>query len=65
MIGEAFRHGKAIGGWGDAELALCAAGCGPEDAGVVLGDDPIAVLDAVVTLLGEHRVWNRFPAVSS
>jgi len=65
MIGEAFRHGKAIGGWGDAELALRAAGCGPEDAGVVLGDDPSAVLDGVVTLLGEHRVWDRFPAVSS
>ena len=64
MIGEAFRHGKAIGGWGDAATAFGAAGCDPVDAGVVLGEDPTAVLDEVVTLLGAHRVWERFPVTS-
>ncbi len=64
MIGEMFRHGKAIGGWGDAEVALVAAGCDPVDAGVVLGEDPASVLAEVIALLGAHRVWNRFPAMS-
>ena len=65
MIGETFRHGKAIGGWGDAATAFAAAGCDPVDDGVVLGDDPTAVLDEVVTLLGAHRVWERFPVTSA
>jgi catalase len=61
MVGEMFRHAKAIGGWGDAELALRDAGCEPDAPGVVLGDDPTAVLDQVIELLGAHRVWERFP----
>ncbi len=65
MIGEMFRHAKAIGGWGDAGATFAAAGCDPVDAGVVLGDDAAAVVDEVITLLGAHRVWERFPATSA
>jgi catalase len=60
MIGEMFRHGKVIGGWGDAEDAMVQAGCDSGDLGVVVGADPTQVFDEVVTLLGHHRVWDRF-----
>ncbi|GGM74976.1 catalase [Lentzea pudingi] len=59
MIQEAFRHAKAIGAWGTGRAAVEAAGCtGP---GVVLDDDASKVLADVTTLLGAHRVWERFP----
>jgi len=60
MLAEAFRHAKALGGWGNAEEALTLAGCPSEAPGIVLADDPSAVLDQVVQLLGTHRVWERF-----
>ena len=60
MVQECYRHAKAIGGWGDAKVALEAAGCG-SGVGVVLGDDPATVFGEVHTLLGSHRVWERFP----
>ncbi|MFI9586672.1 catalase [Streptomyces sp. NPDC052236] len=60
LVGEAFRHAKAIGGWGRGRLVLSAAGA-EGAAGVVIDDDPRAVLGSVVELLGKHRVWDRFP----
>jgi catalase len=60
LVGEAFRHAKAIGGWGRGRLVLSAAGA-EGAAGVVAADDPRGVLDSVVELLGRHRVWDRFP----
>ena len=62
LLSEAYRHGKALGGWGDALSALEAAGLPSAPAGVYVGDDPADVLAAVVGLLGSHRVWERFPA---
>jgi catalase len=62
MLAEAFRHAKAIGGWGAAEQALALAGCATDTPGVVFGEEPAVVLERVVQLLGEHRVWARFPA---
>ncbi len=62
MVSEAFRHGKAIGGWGGVETALQAAGITDAAAGVVLAGDGVSVLEQVTQLLGEHRVWDRFPA---
>lgn len=57
LVAEAFRHGKAIGAWGRGTAALEAAtATGP---GVVVGDDPVAVVDEVLALLGGHRVWER------
>lgn len=62
LVGEAYRHAKAIGGWGDSARVLAAAGCAVDAAGVVHGDDAEAVLAEVTTLLGAHRAWERFPA---
>ena len=63
MIQECFRHAKVIGGWGNASVAIEAAQvAGP---GVVLGTDPATVLGEVTTLLGAHRVWERFPTAIS
>ncbi|MDT0407718.1 MULTISPECIES: catalase [Streptomyces] len=64
LLGEAYRHGKAIGGWAGAEAALTAAGV-PQDApGVVLGGSGTEVFEQLTTLLRSHRVWDRFPAAS-
>jgi catalase len=60
MVQECFRHSKAIGGWGTARVALEAAGCATA-TGVILGDDPTTVLGKLTKLLGNHRVWDRFP----
>jgi catalase len=65
MLGEAFRHAKPIGGWGDAHNALAAAGCNSNAPGVVVGEEPSAVFDQVSDLLASHRVWERFPATAA
>ncbi|AXX29905.1 Catalase [Actinosynnema pretiosum subsp. pretiosum] len=62
LLQEAFRHAKAIGAWGGGVAALEAAGVPVDAVGVVTGDSPSAVLGSVVDLLGEHRVWDRFPS---
>ncbi|MEU2427716.1 catalase [Streptomyces sp. NPDC007851] len=62
LLNEAFRHGKAIGGWKGAEAALEAAGIPADAPGVVVGDSGTATLAEIVGLLGAHRVWERFPA---
>ncbi len=59
MLGEAYRHAKVLGGWGDAAVAFTAAGCA-DGLGVVLGADADQVLAEVQELLGLHRVWDRF-----
>jgi catalase len=61
LLAEAFRHCKAIGGWGQAETAFAAAGCPPSAAGIVLGDDAVQVCNEVAGLMTKHRVWDRFP----
>ncbi|MCU7826839.1 catalase [Kitasatospora sp. DSM 101779] len=61
MVGEAWRHAKAIGGWNGAERALRAAGIPADAPGVVLGDDGESVLGRITDLLAAHRVWDRFP----
>jgi catalase len=62
LVSEAFRHGKAIGGWAGAESILAAAGVPAESPGIVTGEDGAGVLEGVSELLGRHRVWERFPA---
>ncbi|MFJ6442740.1 catalase [Streptomyces sp. NPDC091649] len=62
LLSEAFRHGKALGGWGEVAGVLEVAGAPATRAGVVLGDRPDAVMDRIAELLAAHRVWERFPA---
>ncbi|WP_030453565.1 catalase [Herbidospora cretacea] len=62
MLNEAYRHGKPLGGWDGAADAFASAGIPPGAPGVVVGEAGPEVLGEVVTLLGGHRVWSRFPA---
>ena len=60
LVNEAFRHGKAIGGWGEAGAVLAAAGVDVAAPGVVVGDGSQDVLTALEGLLAAHRAWERF-----
>ncbi|MBB5958158.1 catalase [Saccharothrix tamanrassetensis] len=53
LIEETYRHAKTIGAWGPGTALV---GTGP---GVVTGDGPTDVVQEVLTLMGEHRVWAR------
>jgi catalase len=61
LVEEAYRHAKLIAAYGAGVDALTASGC-PAGVGVVSGEDPQEVLAALLEQLGEHRVWQRFPA---
>ncbi|MFC7716605.1 catalase [Nonomuraea recticatena] len=65
MMAEAYRHGKPIGGWDGAMEALALAAIPTGAAGVLLGDRGDEVLTEIVRLLGQHRVWDRFPAAAA
>jgi catalase len=62
LLSEAYRHGKALGAWNGAERVFQEAGVPDGAAGVVVADRADSALQQVVTLLGSHRVWQRFPA---
>ncbi|ALE93792.1 catalase [Arthrobacter alpinus] len=59
MVAEAFRHAKAIGGWGSTQDVLKAAGVDVDAEGIVQGN-PDEVVPALATLLERHRIWQRF-----
>ncbi|MDH2414601.1 catalase [Nocardioides sp. CER19] len=59
LVQECFRHGKAIGVWGDGSESLTAAGVDPSGPGIVNSSAPLEVLSEVSTLMGAHRVWER------
>ncbi|MFD8595989.1 catalase [Kitasatospora sp. NPDC059646] len=61
MLGEAWRHAKALGATPAARRALDAAGIAPDAPGVVVADDTGALLDGLTGLLAAHRAWDRFP----
>ena len=61
MVGEAYRHAKAIGGWTEPQHTLEAAGYVYGAPGVVIGEEPQTILEELTALLGQHRVWERFP----
>ncbi|MFF4185143.1 catalase [Streptomyces sp. NPDC001691] len=61
LLTEAYRHGKAIGGWGDARDMFEASGIEEGEAGCVLGDSGPGVVERVTRALAEHRAWDRFP----
>jgi catalase len=62
LLGEMYRHCKAIAYLAAAEGALAAAGIEEDAPGVVAADDAAAGVAALADLLGTHRVWDRFPA---
>ncbi|WP_030960355.1 catalase [Streptomyces sp. NRRL S-378] len=62
LVTEAYRHGKAIGGWNGADRLLTSAGITANEPGIALADTGTAALDAVREALGEHRSWDRFPS---
>lgn len=65
LLGEAYRHGKAIGGWHGANRLFEAAGI-PDDApGIVTAADGPTALRHLAALLSTHRVWSRFPTPAS
>ena len=62
MVGEAYRHAKALGGWTEPGHALEAVGYVYGAPGVVIGEEPQTILEEITGLLAQHRVWDRFPA---
>ncbi|MFJ6785869.1 catalase [Streptomyces yangpuensis] len=62
LLAEAYRHGKAVGGWNGAEQLFEVAGIHNGEAGVVIAGDGPAAMRQLAELMGAHRVWARFPA---
>lgn len=60
MLHEAYRHAKPIGAWGGGRGAL-AASVVPPAPGITLSDEPGTAVTDVLSDLGRHRVWERFP----
>jgi catalase len=60
MLGEMFRHCKAIAVAPGATAVLEAAGI-PADAAGVVAEEPAAAVAELAKLLATHRVWERFP----
>ncbi|MER7764317.1 catalase [Streptomyces sp. NPDC097619] len=63
LITEAYRHGKALAGWGGADAVFEAATIPADAPGVILADIEQA-LPLLWENLAAHRVWQRFPAAA-
>jgi catalase len=61
LLDEVFRHCKAIAGVGAGAALLDALGY-TGSAGVVSAEEPDDVVEELLTLMGSHRVWERFRA---
>ncbi|MFE2526957.1 catalase [Streptomyces sp. NPDC059382] len=61
LLTEAYRHGKAIGGWKGASGILDAVGIGADEPGVAFHDTPSAALKQLKRAMTRHRAWDRFP----
>ncbi|MEA2932403.1 MAG: catalase, partial [Actinomycetota bacterium] len=62
-LGEAFRHHKVLGAWGEGRSVLEASGITAATPGVIVGDAADAgFADRLVEAMGWHRHWDR-PAV--
>ncbi|NXY95445.1 catalase [Streptomyces sp. BR123] len=64
LLTEAYRHGKALGGWNGAHRLLEAIGIGEGEPGIALGGEGAAAAEAVTAALAEHRAWDRFPSAT-
>ncbi len=64
LIQEAYRHCKAIAGWGDAADLLGAVGIPASGPGVAVAESMgKPFVDALIASLGLHRAWDRAPEV--
>jgi catalase len=62
LLQEAYRHCKAIAAWGDGAGLLTAAGIAADAPGVLVDTKASAAQrKALVTAMGLHRAWDRFP----
>jgi catalase len=59
LVAECFRHGKAIGVWGEDAQVLASAGVSSDSAGIVTGLDADALLGQLLDSMAKHRVWER------
>ncbi len=64
MLGEVWRHAKAIGAISGAEEVLAAGGVPADGTGVVVGETG-TVTAGLLELLAAHRAWERFAPVSA
>ncbi|GMA42024.1 catalase [Mobilicoccus caccae] len=65
LIGEMYRHCKAIAFLPEAEAAMAAAGIEAGTPGIVQEKDADKAVGTLVDLLGAHRAWDRFPRSSA
>jgi catalase len=59
MVGEAFRHAKAIAVLGDSSGVLAEAGCSAGAPGVITDVPAPVAVARLGELLATHRVWER------
>ncbi len=60
LLAECLRHLKPLGGWGDGQAVLRAAGIDLDAPGIVTAAEPNAEFtEGLSALLGRHRVWDR------
>ena len=59
LVQECWRHAKVIGAWGAGQGVLQTVGV-LGGQGVVAADNGVEVFEQVRTLMGAHRVWERF-----
>jgi len=62
LVQEAFRHAKPLLATSAGASVLEVAAV-PGAAGVLVADDPAAIVEQATAWLTTHRVWERFPAV--
>ncbi len=59
-LGEAYRHYKTIGAWGDGVDVLDACGIPAQGPGIVVRKEADrAYADALIEAIGWHRHWER------
>ena len=61
LLAEALRHDKAVAAFGADTRALDVVGADASTPGVVLGDGPGDVAEALLSLMAAHRAWERHP----
>ncbi|MFD3548217.1 catalase, partial [Streptomyces sp. NPDC058655] len=62
LLTEAYRHGKAIGGWNETGQLLESAGIAPDDPGITLADSGAPPVAAHAGPPGQDRGWVGSPA---